>query len=596
MSAIAPYPMPTWDLSSAFPSLESPEFSEAVAAVKAGISGFSEQLDQVGESQDVEKLERLINAFNVLQTQIRTIGAFIGGYVSTNSRDEVALAKDSEFDIALIPFAKLATRFTALLGTVDLEQLVSRSQAFSDHEYALQVAQVSAKHLMSPAEEALAADLSPTALGGWSKLHGTLTSQIEVELELKDGVKKLPMSVVRSLAYDPDGDVRKIAYEAELLAWQANEVPIAASMNGIKGTVQTLTQRRGWDSPLDEALFGANIDRETLDAMMSAAHEAFPDFRRYMQAKARLLGKKKLPFYDLFAPVGGSEKTWNYEEGAEFVSKQFHSFSARLGDFADRSYREQWIDAGPRAGKRDGAFCMWLINDESRVFMNYKNSFGSVKTLAHELGHAYHNLCLAERTMMQRRTPMTLAETASIFCETIVQNAALGVATDDEKLLILEGALEGECQVTVDITSRFLFESRVLESRKKRELSASEFKEIMIQAQLETYGDGLDEGLLHPYMWAVKPHYYSGRSFYNFPYMYGMLFGLGLYAQYQQDADAFKAKYDDLLSSTGLADAATLAADFGFNVREVGFWRSSFDVIREQIKDFEGIVDRRVGA
>lgn len=588
--------MPTWDLSSAFPSLESPEFETAVVGVKKKISEFSDLLDRASDPNKVAKLEELINAFNQLQRDIRTIGSFIGGYVSTNSRDELAQAKDSEFDIALIPFAKLANRFTALLGTVDLGKFLATSSIARDHKYALEVAQVSARHLMTPAEEALAADLAPTALGGWSKLHGTLTSQIEVEFELKGEDKTLPMSVVRSLAYDPDPDVRKIAYEAELLAWQANEVPIAASMNGIKGTVQTLNQRRGWDSVLDEALFGANIDRQTLDAMMAAAREAYPDFRRYMQAKAKLLGKKRLPFYDLFAPVGGSEKSWNYEEGAKFVSEQFHSFSPRLGDFADRSYREQWIDAGPRGGKRDGAFCMWLIADESRVFMNYKNSFGSVKTLAHELGHAYHNLCLADRTMMQRRTPMTLAETASIFCETVVQNAALKEATDDEKLLILEGALEGECQVVVDISSRFLFESSVFEERSKREISPSEFKALMLKAQTETYGDGLDADLMHPYMWAVKPHYYSGRSFYNFPYMYGMLFGLGLYAQYQQDAETFKAKYDDLLSSTGLADAATLGANFGFNVREVGFWRSSFDLIREQIKDFEGIVERRVGA
>ena len=261
-----------------------------------------------------------------------------------------------------------------------------------------------------------------------------------------------------------------------------------------------------------------------------------------------------------------------------------------MSDFAARAFREQWIDAEPRDGKRDGAYCMPLRNDESRVFANFKPSFDGTSTLAHELGHGYHNMNLANRTMLQRSTPMTLAETASIFCETIIQQAALTRADAAEQLEILEAALQGSCQVVVDITSRFLFEQRVFEGRQQRELSVDELNALMLQAQRETYGDGLDEQLLHPYMWAMKPHYYStGRSFYNFPYMFGLLFGLGLYARYQQDAEQFKASYDDLLSSTGLADAATLAARFGIDTRTPDFWRSSLDVVRGQVAQFEAL-------
>jgi len=461
-----------------------------------------------------------------------------------------------------------------------------------DHQYPLEKAIISARHLMSPEEEALAADLAPTALSGWEKLHNNITSQIEVELELKGELRRMPMSMIRNLAYDADREVRRAAYEAEIRAWKAHEVPVAAAMNGIKGTVSTLSKRRGWKSPLEQALFNANIDEQTLDAMMQAAREAFPDFRRYLNAKAKLLGVGKLAFYDMFAPAGGAGRTWNYEDGAAFVAKHFYSFSAKLGSFAERSFRENWIDAEPRPGKQDGAYCMWLLGDESRVLMNYKTAFGSVKTLAHELGHAYHNLCLTDRTMLQRQTPMTLAETASIFCETIVQNAALAEASPTERISLLEGSLQGICQVTVDITSRFLFEQKVFEGREKRDISANEFSELMVWSQKETYGDGLDEKVLHPYMWAVKPHYYSGSSFYNFPYMYGLLFGLGLYSQYKKDPAGFKGRYDELLSSTGLADAATLAQQFGFDVRTPAFWRSSLDVIREQIGMFCALVDR----
>jgi oligoendopeptidase F len=214
-----------------------------------------------------------------------------------------------------------------------------------------------------------------------------------------------------------------------------------------------------------------------------------------------------------------------------------------------------------------------------------------MSTLAHELGHGYHNLNLAHRTMLQRNLPMTLAETASIFCETIIRHAALQRADRQEQIAILEASLQGSCQVVVDITSRFLFEQRVFERRSRRELSIDELNNLMLEAQRETYGDGLDESLLHPYMWAMKPHYYSvGRSFYNYPYMFGLLFGLGLYARYQQDPETFKRGYDDLLSSTGLADAATLAAHFGIDLHAEEFWHASLDIVREDINQFELLV------
>ena len=211
-----------------------------------------------------------------------------------------------------------------------------------------------------------------------------------------------------------------------------------------------------------------------------------------------------------------------------------------------------------------------------------------MSTLAHELGHGYHNLNLAQRTMLQRSTPMTLAETASIFCETIIRNAAMQNAGRQEQIAILEASLQGACQVVVDITSRFLFEQRVFEQRAKRELSIEELNNLMLEAQRETYGDGLDENALHPYMWAMKPHYYSSSlSFYNYPYMFGLLFGLGLYARYKEDGEKFKSGYDELLSSTGLADAASLAQQFDIDIHSVDFWRASLDIVRQDIDLFE---------
>ncbi|HVL38094.1 MAG TPA: M3 family metallopeptidase, partial [Fimbriimonadaceae bacterium] len=315
----------------------------------------------------------------------------------------------------------------------------------------------------------------------------------------------------------------------------------------------------------------------------------FPTFRRYLRAKARALGLERLAWYDLFAPIGAGAREWTYREACDFVAEHFGNYSPKMRDFALRSFSERWIDAEPRAGKVDGAYCSPLRADESRILMNFKPSFSSVSTLAHELGHAYHNLCLNGRTPLQRETPMTLAETASIFCETIVKRAAVSEGSAEERLAILEGSLQSFCQVVVDITSRFLFETRVFEGRAERNLSPDELCEAMLDAQRQTYG-GLDPDCLHPYMWAVKPHYYDRYSYYNFPYMFGLLFGLGLYARYEAEPEAFRASYDDLLSSTGLADAAGLAGRFGIDIRTPEFWRGSLGVIGRDIEEFERAV------
>jgi pepF/M3 family oligoendopeptidase len=448
---------------------------------------------------------------------------------------------------------------------------------------------------MSPAEEALVAELGPTGGGAWGRLQADVSSQITVPIMLGGEAQELPMTVVRNIAYEADRARRRAAFEAELAAWRQHEVSLAAAMNGIKGEVGVLARRRGWESPLDEALFDNAIDRATLDAMLTAARESFPDFRRYLRAKARLLGLERLAFYDLFAPVGDAEgREWSFDTAQEFVVRQFGTFAPQMAALAGRAFNERWIDAEPRAGKVGGAFCMPLRADESRILTNYNAAIGGVLTLAHELGHAYHNSCLASEASLNRSSPMTLAETASIFCETIVRSAALAEARPDERLAILEAALQNGCQVVVDITSRFLFEQEVFEKRRQRALSAEELCAIMRDAQLETYGDGLDPEALHPYMWAAKPHYYSSsRSFYNFPYMFGLLFGLGLYAISRREPDGFVARYNALLASTGRADAAQIAAQVGIDIRTPDFWRASFDMIREDINQFEALVEEK---
>ncbi len=385
------------------------------------------------------------------------------------------------------------------------------------------------------------------------------------------------MSAVTALAYDGDRALRRRAHDASLAAWEGVAAPLAAALNGVKGSQVSLARRRNWDSPLDQALLDNGIDRAMLDAlldngidramldalldaMLDAVRATFPVMRRFWRAKARALGLPTLARYDLNAPLGTEAQQWSFEAARAFIGEQFARYSPRLGALADRAFRERWIDAGPRPGKQGGGFSLRVRGDQSRILYNYSPSFTGMRHIAHDLGHAYHDMTLASHAMLRQETPMALGETAGIFCETIVVQAALARADAAERPAILNESLSSAAQFTVDLLCRFLFERLVCEARQERELSIDELKALMIEAQRQTYGDGIDPSTYHPFLWAGVPHFYiPDQPFYNFPYTFGWLFALGLYARYQRDPDTFRVQFDELLSSTGLADPATLA-------------------------------------
>jgi oligoendopeptidase F len=589
--------LPHWDMTSIYPALDSSEFETAYNALLADISELGKQFDAWGvrkrdtpqvDAEFLAAFEQATNAFNAISTKLWTIGSYIGCFVSVNAEDELAQSRESHLNAQLVPLDQLDTRYTAWVGSSDVDALLAASSVARDHEYALRKAQREFQHQMTEAEEALASELRPSSITAWARLHGNVAALLTAPVVINGETQVLPMSKIRALANDPDRAVRKAAFEAELATWETVKVPMAAALNGVKGFQNTLRRKRRYSDDIEPTLYNNSIDAATLEAMQSACVKSFPDFRRYMDAKARALGLEKLAWYDISAPVGESTRKYSWEEAEAFIRTNFARYSKKLADFADHTFTHRWIDAEPRKGKEGGAFCTDLLGaEESRVLLNFDGSFSQISTLAHELGHAYHNLNLRGRTPMQRSTPMTLAETASIFCETLAFDAALAESDEAERLALLDTALEGKLMVVVDIHSRFLFEKGVFERRQERELTAAEFSQLMTDAQKATYGDNLDP--LHPFMWAVKGHYY-GPTFYNYPYTFGLLFGLGLYARYQQEPEPFRARYDDLLSSTGLADARTLANRFGIDIADEAFWTASLDIVRSQIAEFETLV------
>lgn len=580
-----------WDVSSYFASVESREFADAEERFGAEVQRLGvlyDRHDVRGGSvpdRPAAVLDEVVGATNRVLGELQLLRSFLNAFVSTDATDAAAQAAMSRLQRASVELTTLTNRLDAWTAGLDLDALVDDSEVAADHEWPLRKGLGRAEHLMSEPEEELAALLSVTGSTAWNRLYGDVSSAIRAEVALPDGPEQLPIFAVRGLATHADPAVRRAAYAAELGAWEEHSVPIAAALNAIKGEQQELALRRGWPSVLAAQRFGQAVDEATFDALQAAMVASFPDFRRFLRAKAGLLGHGDgLPWHDLFAPVGAAAAV-DWRGAVEAVRTAFGSYSPDLQGLADRAVDERWIDVEPRPGKRGGAFCMSMGDGDSRVLLNFDGSFDGVMTLAHELGHAYHNTTLGHRTPIQRGTPSSLAETASIFCETIMVEHGLASVEGAERLALLDTDLSGSTQVIVDIHSRFLFESAVFERRRRSTVSAPELCELMAEAQEATYGDGLDPELRHEWMWAAKPHYY-GSVFYNWPYAFGLLFGIGLYARYVEDPDRFRAEYDDLLSSTGMAPAAELGARFGLDVRDEAFWAAGLDVVRRRIDEY----------
>lgn len=581
-----------WSLKELYPSFESQEFKIDMDKLTNKINEVNEWANEiVKDNNDIlVKLEEYIKRYSKLTVLISKIGAFIELSISVNTKDTEALRYSDIFEKKLTHMVEASTKVERYISTIDnIEHIIEKSELLKAHEYVLKSIVEQSKYLLSDKEESIIANMKNTGSNAWSKLKDNLISSLMVEIKENDEVKEYPLTVVLNMAEDKSEEVRKRAYEAEIASYKKVEEGVAAALNGIKGEVLTVCDFRGYKSPLEKTLLDSRMDEESLNAMLDAMKESLPVFRKYLRRKAEMLGHKNgLPFYDLYAPISNADMKFTYDEGAKFVVKNFRTFSDNLGDFAQKAIDNNWIDVEPREGKVGGAFCAGLhFIGESRILLNYGGRFGDVVTMAHELGHGFHGECLKNEAILNSEYPMPIAETASTFCETIIKKAAIKEANKDEALAILEAEICDCTQVIVDIYSRFLFEKSVFEARKESALTVSQIKELMLEAQREAYGDGLDQEYLHPYMWAWKPHYYDADyNYYNFPYAFGLLFAKGLYAEYLKKGESFTSEYERLLSITGKNKIADITKEVGIDIHNKEFWRNSLKTIEEDIEKF----------
>ncbi len=582
-----------WSLDALYTGFDSEAFQNDLKKLDELSARYQESAARLDGSAPAAAIRGMLEQEEQLTDLLERMLSYASLRASANTKDSESTSVAGSLMNKLAETVGAQTAFRQFVAAQEnLDEIIASDPVLTDYAYLLTNIKKDSRYLLSQKEEEIMSRMNLSGASAWEDLQSYLTSSVKVDF--RGGTTTL--SDIRNLAYDPDPATRKAAYEAELACYPKIADSVAFSLNSIKLQMLNDCRLRGYESPLQRALYNARMQRKTLDAMFSAIDEYLPKFWAYLRGKAKALGHENgMPWYDMFAPMGKSDRKYTVEEAQQVLLQLFSSFDSDLRDMAAEAFANDWIDYLPRDGKVGGAFCAGIQPiRQSRILTNFDGTYSDIVTLAHELGHAFHNVNLYSHRPLNKEYSMPVAETASTFNENIVNNAAYAAAqSDEERLAILESQLMDACQIICDIYSRYLFETSVFELRGREFLSADRLCELMLEAQKKAYGDGLDHSVLHPYMWLCKSHYYSGSlSFYNFPYAFGGLFARGLYAKYRAEGEAFVPKYKAMLHATTVMDAEDAAAIAGIDLTDRTFWESSLASIAKDIDEFLRLTEK----
>ena len=616
--------IPRWNLNSLYPSLNSNEYKNDLAELEKTFSEIHELLN--ADKNDFSQwLNNYINLLNKEVFLFKTLSAYAYIIYSTDTTNQVYMNNLNLMEKYESQSIQLSIRFSSILAENknSLEEFYKKYPEKKEYEYVLNEIIEEKNHQMSAKEEELASKMSHTGANAWSLLQEQIISNLQDE-------NGKTFNELRNDANEADPELRKSSWEKEIALLTQNRIAFAAALNNLKGEKITLNENRGWKEGIDNALFNSRLSKKTLEALIGAIEDSLPIWRKYFQAKAALLrasnstvsksaGTKENPgiaFYDLFAPISEPKalgntnskeslisKKWTFKEACDYVLKEYYSFSKNMGDFAKNAMENEWIDAQVRPGKVGGAYDEdFPKGHQSRILSNFTGTFSDIITLAHELGHAFHFSCMKDKAPVFFNYPMTLAETASTFAETIVKQDMIANSQDFDQMRILDLDLTDTSQVLVDILCRYYFEESVFQARKSSELTADDFCRLMQEAQEKSYGNGLNDERnednsnyteRHDYMWAVKSHYYiTSLDFYNFPYAFGQLFAAGLYQRAKKEGPEFAKTYEELLSLTGNQSCEDLCKKAGFDITNKDFWKSGIDMYAKEVEKYCNFVEK----
>lgn len=534
----------------------------------------------------------------IIEEYLQTHNAYKGVYICLYSYAELVSNIDGSNTVALTILDEIAERdseiaesvasFAKWFGNIfHSDEIIANSAYLMKHEYYLKKLLQNTNYMQNEEIEKAVYKMQSTGSKAWQRLYMELINHTYANIGSPDEEKKVLFSELKNMAYDADQAVRKAAYQAEMELCHRMSTTFAACINGISGEAITFSELRGYQNPLEKVLVKSRMDVETLNALLEAIKENLDVFHEYFGMKARLLGHRAgLPYYDIFAPIDHENKKISFLEARDLIISAFSSFDQELSDFAKKVFDSQWIDAEPREGKAGYGMCVDIFSiHESRIMTTFAGNYEDVIVLAHEIGHAYQSSCLGDQTMLNTDYPVPIAETASIFCEIIMNNNLVELLPAEDSIHVAEKRIADSAYYIVEMYARYLFEIRLYERRKHGALSVEQLNELMMEALKEAYGDNIDIASLNPYMWGSKLGYFmSGNEFCNFPYTFGVLFSKGLYSEYLQKKEGFAALYKGFLGISSTNDIVDLSKILNIDVHLVEFWRNALNLIKKDVE------------
>lgn len=587
----------TWDLESIFPGgTKSEELQIKLKDIENQINEYQVLLrDWNYQTQSVGTFKTILSKQETIGKGLGQSSTFVQMWHDAYTNDEHANVVKGQIMNLYSDVQKLSNTFTKKLVEIpdaDWNNLLEDNE-LKEVTFSLNEIRDEGKRLLSEAEEELIAELNKDGLAAWSNLYDTVVSIITIPFTDKEG-KTTELSVgqaMNRMYADPDAEVRKQLFENWEAAWTKYGPIFADALNHLDGYRITLQKKHQYENHLEEPLEYNRMTEKTLNAMWSAVSNNKGAFIDFLNQKAKLLGMEKLGWQDVDAPIALGEVNstrFTYDEACDFVIENFASFGPKLTEFTKHALENRWVEAEDRPNKRPGGYCTGLPEfGESRIFMTFTGSSSDTSTLAHELGHAFHSHVMKDLPTLNRRYAMNVAETASTFAETIIGNATVANAkTKEEKISLLNAKLENATAMFLNIHARYLFENAFYEERAKGIVSEKRLNELMVAAQKEAYQDSLST--YHPHFWSSKLHFFiDSVPFYNFPYTFGYLFSLGIYAEYLKNPEGFEEKYIALLRDTGSMKVEDLAQKhLGVDITTEAFWAAGIELMSQDAKEF----------
>lgn len=584
-----------WDLEVFFKGgSESPEFASHLQSAQEAISSFKKDVGNWNPDNQVSegsRLASLVEMFDGAARKVRQAGAFVSCLQAQDTEDKKAgqlRAAVTELSASLQTALTVFDQKLAGFSTDVWDGLV-QSGILNELRFVLTERRERAAERLSEQEESAINALSVDGYHGWGQMYDLLVSSTKINY--KEG--GLSVGQAANKLSDADRNVRKEIFTEWEKAWGEKEDFYSKTLNHLAGFRLNVYKLRGWDDVLKEPLDINRMQKETLDAMWQVISENKEPFVQFLNRKAKLLGLEKLSWFDLDAPIGSAESKMSYQQGADFIVDNFEQFGKEMADFAKMAFENKWIEAEDRPGKAPGGFHTFFPeSSQSRIFMTYSGTPSNVSTLAHELGHGFHTYAMRDLHLLNRNYAMNVAETASTFAEMIVSDASLkNSKSKEEKLSLLEDKIQRSVALLMNIHARFLFETKFYEKRKQGLVNAEILNELMKDAQTEAYGGALEE--YHPLFWASKLHFYiTGVPFYNFPYTFGYLFSLGIYAMAQEEGQGYEEKYIALLKDSASMTVEELAQKhLNVDLTQRDFWEKAVRMCVEDVEEFLALTE-----